>query len=234
MHVMRYGDLTGDRMIVGEQKPLQEICDLIDSVKGSSILVVGCDSCMTVSLAGGKEEVRDMVAELRHHSERQGRTRRIKGLTLKRQCESGFEDGIVADVDSYDIVLSLGCSIGAQMLSERFPSKPIVPGINTSNMGAPERRGVYKEKCIGCGDCTIYRTAGICTLTRCSKGLQNGPCGGSVDGKCEVDPNIDCAWYQVYEALKNRGELENLSVLTPPKDWSKSHSGGVRTIRTRD
>lgn len=220
-------------MIIGEQKPLQEICDLIESYHGNSILVVGCDSCMTVALAGGKEEVKDMVAELRQHSRSHGNEWRIKGLTLKRQCEKKYEETIATDVANCDIILSLGCSIGAQMMSENYPLSNIVPGINTSNMGAPEKHGVYKEKCIGCGDCTIHKTAGICTLTRCAKGLQNGPCGGSVNGKCEIDSDLDCAWSQVYEALKAKGELDNLLVLTPPKDWSKSHSGGVRTVRTR-
>jgi len=220
-------------LIIGEQKPLQEIIDLIESENASSILVVGCDSCMTVALAGGKEEVRDLVLELRDHAKNHSVNWRIKGLTLKRQCEKNFEETISADVENYDVIVSLGCSIGVQMMSEKYPKAKVIPGINTSNMGAPEGRGIYKEKCIGCGDCTIYRTGGICTLTRCAKGLQNGPCGGSIGGKCEVDPDTDCAWSLVYEKLKANGETDKLLTLIPPKDWSKSHSGGVRTIVTR-
>lgn len=220
-------------MIIGEQKPLQEIYDLIESHHGKKILVVGCDSCMTVALAGGKEEVKDMVVELRQHSKSHGNGWKIKGLTLKRQCERKYEGTIATDVANCDVILSLGCSIGAQMMSEFYPLANIVPGINTSNMGAPEKHGIYKEKCIGCGDCTIHKTAGICTLARCAKGLQNGPCGGSVNGKCEVDSDLDCVWNLVYEALKAKGKLNDLLILIPPKDWSKSHSGGARTVRVR-
>lgn len=119
-------------------------------------------------------------------------------------------------------------------MSETFPERRIIPGINTSNMGAPEKKGVFKEKCMGCGRCTIDRTAGICTLARCAKGLQNGPCGGSVDGKCELYPEIDCAWHQVYTILEARGELSEAVEPVPPKDWSRSHSGGVRTVRSKE
>lgn len=220
-------------MIIGEQKPLQEILDLIEEQDPESILVLGCDSCMTVALAGGKDEVRGLVSELREYSRKHDKNWRVKGLTLKRQCERKFEESIATDVKNHDLIISLGCSIGAQMMYEAYPGITVIPGINTSNMGAPEGRGIYKEKCIGCGDCSIHRTAGICTLTRCAKGLQNGPCGGSVNGKCEVDPETDCAWYLVYEGLKAKGQDVNVLTLVPPKDWSKSHSGGVRTIKTR-
>jgi hypothetical protein len=221
-------------MIIGEQKPILDIIGSLGDRRDMRILVVGCDSCMTVSLAGGKEEVRDLVYDLSAHSRRKGLGWRIKGLTLKRQCERKFVEKIANDVQNSDVVISLGCGVGAQSMSETFPERRIVPGINTSNMGAPEKKGVFKEKCMGCGRCTIDRTAGICTLARCAKGLQNGPCGGSVDGKCELYPEIDCAWHQVYTILEARGELMDVIEPVPPKDWSRSHSGGVRTVRSKE
>ncbi|NLN72025.1 MAG: hypothetical protein GX137_04455 [Thermoplasmatales archaeon] len=221
-------------MIIGEQKPIQEIISSLGDREGIRILVVGCDSCMTVSLAGGKEEVRDLVHDLSAHSRREKLGWSIKGLTLKRQCEKKFTKEIAADVRNSDAVVSLGCGVGAQSMSETFPERRIIPGINTSNMGAPEKKGVFKEKCMGCGKCTIDTTAGICTLARCAKGLQNGPCGGSVNGKCELYPETDCAWYQVYTILEGRGELPEIPEPVPPKDWSRSHSGGVRTVKSKE
>lgn len=220
-------------MIIGEQKPLHEILDLIGTHSGDSVLVIGCDSCVSVCLAGGKEEVKTLVSDLRAHSKDRGKKWKVRGITLKRQCERKFEDEASEIIESSDIIVSLGCGVGAQMLSENFPHAFVVPGINTSNMGAPVKRGVFKEKCMGCGDCTIHRTAGICALARCSKSLQNGPCGGSHDGKCEIDQETDCAWHQIFLALKERGELSRLCVPIPPKDWSKSRSGGSRTVRAK-
>ena len=170
-------------MIIGEQKPLNEILGLINANSAKRLLVVGCDSCVSVCLAGGKDEVKELVIKLKDHSLENGIGWKVKGLTLKRQCERRFEDEIRNDIEGNDVVVSMGCGVGAQMLSENFPFVNVIPAINTSNMGAPVRRGVFKEKCMGCGNCTIHRTAGICALARCSKSLQNGPCGGSHDGK---------------------------------------------------
>ena len=63
-------------------------------------------------------------------------------------------------------------------------------------------------------------------VTRCSKGLQNGPCGGTTaDGKCEVNPEMDCAWLLIYNKLKESGVgLEGLREYLPPKD-ERVHPG---------
>ena len=218
-------------MIIGEQKPIEEILKLISLYSGDRILVIGCDSCVSVCLAGGKDEVRKVVSQLKESSKAEGKKWKVRGITLKRQCEKRFEEEVADLIDEHDIIVSMGCGVGAQMMSENFPTKKIIPAVNTSNMGAPVRRGVFKEKCMGCGNCTIHRTAGICPLARCSKSLQNGPCGGSHDGKCEIDPDTDCAWHQIYLGLKERNELSTLCTPLPPKDWSKSRSGGSRTVK---
>ncbi len=220
-------------MIIGKRKPFDEIVTLLGKPDGPKIAVLGCDSCMAVSLAGGEEEVNELIGELLEHSEAQGLGWVLEGLTLKRQCEKKYQEGAKDLVSGSDVVISLGCGVGAQTLSENFPMSVVVPAINTSNMGAPETRGIFKEKCMGCGDCTIHRTAGICVLARCSKALQNGPCGGTTDGMCEIDPDTECAWAKIYDSLKRRGRLDDVRALIPPKDWSKSHSGGVRTVRAR-
>ena len=75
---------------------------------------------------------------------------------------------------------------------------------------------------------------GICPITRCSKSLLNGPCGGSQDGKCEIRPDQECAWQLIYQRLKDIGQLDKLKEVKPPKDWSKSLSGGSRKIIRED
>jgi len=218
-------------VIIGEQKPLQEILSLIEELGGNRILVIGCDSCVSVCLAGGKDEVDALVNDIQLHSSKSSRNWKVHGMTLKRQCERKFEEDAADVINDSDMIVSMGCGVGAQMLSETFHNVNVIPAVNTSNMGAPVRRGVFKEKCMGCGQCTIHRTAGICTLARCSKALQNGPCGGSHDGKCEIDPETDCAWHQIYLSLKEKNDLGRLYIPIPPKDWSKSRSGGSRTVK---
>ncbi len=50
--------------------------------------------------------------------------------------------------------------------------------------------------CQTCGQCILTHTKLICPMN-CPKGLRNGPCGGTLDGKCEVIPEIDCVWTRI-------------------------------------
>ena len=75
-----------------------------------------------------------------------------------------------------------------QAIAERFPDKPVYAGLNTQFLGILEEQAVWTEKCIGCGDCMLADFGGICPVTRCAKRLLNGPCGGSTEEHCEVDP----------------------------------------------
>ncbi len=45
-----------------------------------------------------------------------------------------------------------------------------------------------------CGQCILGSTGMACPMN-CPKSMRNGPCGGvRADGKCEVDPGMDCVW----------------------------------------
>ena len=91
--------------------------------------------------------------------------------------------------------------------------------------------GNWMERCIGCGECVLDLTGAICPKTRCSKGLMNGPCGGSEGGKCEVDPDtLECGWNLIYERLKLLGKLDLMMKIQPVRDFSKSHDGRPRTL----
>ena len=74
---------------------------------------------------------------------------------------------------------------------------------------------------LACGECELGWTGGICPVTMCAKGLINGACGGAKNGKCEVDPENDCAWVKIYERLRDLNQLDNLLEVRAPKDYSK-------------
>ena len=101
-----------------------------------------------------------------------------------------------------------------------FSDKPVFPALNTMFMGAQDREGAeLYELCSGCGDCVLHLTGGICPITRCAKGLLNGPCGGAVDGKCEVGGYTnDCAWVLIYKKLKSLNRLDLYETFRPPRD----------------
>ncbi len=129
-----------------------------------------------------------------------------------------------------DAVLSLACGAGVQFLAERYPDKPILPGLNTNFIGVNRDVGYWTEMCQGCGNCVLEKTGGICPVARCSKSHFNGPCGGSSGGKCEIDPSVDCAWQSINNRVKALGQLERLMEVLPPRDWSTSRDGGPRKL----
>ena len=59
--------------------------------------------------------------------------------------------------------------------------------------------------CGQCGECFLNLTGGICPITACSKSLVNGPCGGTKNGKCAVNPAMDCGWESIIQRLQAQG-----------------------------
>ena len=215
-------------MIIAERKDIARSIEMLEGRR--SILVAGCRSCVAVCQAGGEREVAAVAEALRLHAAASGLERSIETVTIERQCEKEWVQDISPAVEGKDAILSLGCGVGAQVMQEAFPDVPVFPGLNTSSMGAPVEQGVYEERCGGCGDCVLHLTGGICPVARCSKSLLNGPCGGSQDGRCEVDPDTPCAWDLIYRSLLRLGRTELLEVNIPPKDWTPAGHGGMRRV----
>ncbi|NIA07472.1 MAG: hypothetical protein GWP14_07545 [Actinobacteria bacterium] len=216
-------------MIVGEQKPLEEIQQTLAGI--DNLLILGCGTCVTVCLAGGEKEVATLAGLLRL----KGAPSNVTEATVERQCDEEFFEDARAKIAAADAVLSMACGAGVQLLARLFPDKPVYPAVNTRFIGLVEEQGKWLESCLACGDCKLGKFGSVCPVTRCSKSLLNGPCGGSVDGKCEVDPeNIDCGWQLIYDRLEKLGQLDNLTEIEEPNDFSTAHDGGPRRLDRKD
>ena len=220
-------------MIVAERKPLAEILANVRDVQ--NLLIAGCNTCVAVCLAGGEKEVAVLASAIRLGLRDDNPTIQVTERCVERQCEEEFNEALAGDIAQHDVVLSMACGVGVQTLVEQFPDAIVYPALNTTFMGRPEELGVWSERCIGCGNCVLDKFGGICPITRCSKSLLNGPCGGSENGKCEVDPdNIDCAWQLIYDRLARIGQLDRLLEVEPARDWSTSSHGGPRKVVRKD
>jgi len=203
---------------VAEQKPLEEIRRMIASYQ--RVLILGCGTCMTVCDAGGEREVSFLHNALRLAEAKSGNgAHSFSEYTLKRQCDFEFLDLLVDKVGDVDAILSLGCGIGVQAIAERFSDMPVLPGVNTSFMGMAKEWGIWDERCAACGDCRLEETAGICPITRCTKGILNGPCAGTKNGKCEANKDMDCAWVLIYKRLEKLQQLEKMRRYYPPRNF---------------
>ena len=219
-------------MIVADKKPIEEI---IDSVRGfKSILIAGCNECVTVCEAGGKKEVGVLASAMRMNFMNEGEKVEIDEVTLERQCDHEYLEELRNTIDRYDAVVSLACGVGVQFMAEKYLSTPVFPGVNTCFMGVTEERGVWSERCQGCGRCMLGKTAGICPISRCAKRLLNGPCGGSTKGKCELGKDVDCAWQLIIDRLKELNRFDDYETIIPIKDWSTERAGGPRKVVRED
>ena len=210
---------------ITNQKSFEEIVQSLD--KSNSVYLIGCGTCATMLHTGGKSEVLEMKDKL------EAAGKKVTGwMVIPTACDQLTKDALIEcakDIEAADSILVMTCAFGVQTVSF-YTDKPVYPALNTLFIGKEEQPGYFIEVCMQCGDCILAQTAGICPLVRCAKSLLNGPCGGSVEGKCEIDPDIPCAWQLIYDRLAAQGKLDKLEEIEPIKDWGTSHSGGPRKI----
>lgn len=199
---------------ITKTKPFEKVLDLLGEME--RIFIVGCGTCTTMTHTGGLEEVLAMKEKL------QGVQKVITGTTIiPVACDNLTEEMVQQNFQTLketQALLVMTCAFGVQTLS-RFLDLPTLPALDTLFIGKELGQGLYQEICIQCGECILGETGGICPVTSCHKGLVNGPCGGTKDGKCEVDPNKDCAWTLIYERLKKQGRLSVLRKFQPAKNY---------------
>ena len=195
-------------MIVGERKPFDEIKESIKGYK--NILILGCGTCVSVSMAGGEKEVEILASQLNMANNLEGTAPGIARETIQRQCDREYIEPIIEMAKEKDAVVSMACGAGVQFLAELLESVPVIPAVNTRFIGVTEAEGAWAERCRACGDCKLAHYGGICPVTICAKGLLNGPCGGATLGKCEAGNERDCAWELIYNRLKQQGRLDSL------------------------
>ena len=220
-------------MIKGQQKPIDEILSLAEPY--NRILLVGCNACVAVCHAGGEKEVGILASALRMARKKIGKKIEILEDCSARQCEPEFADELKGKMEDVEIILSIACGVGVQTLAERFPTVPVFAGVDTIFMGGTQEPGVWVERCQACGNCILHLTGGLCPVARCAKQLLNGPCGGCLEGRCEIGRDVPCVWQQIYDRLKAIGQLYRIEEFIPAKRWGQeSRDHGPRSIVRED
>ena len=213
-------------MIGQTQKPIEEILEFLDGKE--KVVLMGCGGCATVFHTGGETEVKEMADTLSKHGKNI-----LAAIAVpfgEFTCYAPWSKERLKpyrkQIEECDAILMMSCGDGFQVvrqlvLEDEFGLvKPIYPATNAiGHMGGGP--SLFREKCMQCGECVLGQYAGICPMTQCAKGLLNGPCGGSKNGKCEQEPEHDCAWILIYERLKKLGEMEKIKEFVPAKDYSK-------------
>jgi len=202
-------------MIITKQKPGEKVLEMAQPYE--KVFIVGCGSCATSCQTGGEKEVAAMAQKLGGKAIGSAMVEETCDLRLDRRDLKPYRKA----VNEADAVLVLSCGSGVQTIAD-FTGKVVLPGLDTCFIGSTERLGRFHDRCKACGDCVLEETGGICPITRCAKSLLNGPCGGQVEGKCEVGGyKNDCAWVLIWKKLKEQDRLDLFTTFRPPRDHSK-------------
>ncbi len=213
-------------MIIAERKPLAEIIDMVIDFK--KILVLACRGCVTVCSAGGEREAEILASLIRLGLRKNGKEAEVITGSLVRQCDREYIDAIDNWKGDYDAIVSTACGVGVNFIANLRPQDNVYPALNTTFFGGSAQQGIWSEQCAGCGDCVLHLTGGLCPIARCAKSLMNGPCGGSVDGKCEIHPEVHCVWQLIHDRMDRIGRRRELEAAAPIRDWSSAGHGGPR------
>lgn len=213
--VLALADLSTEvSVIVARRKPFSDIEKMIEG--RTRVLVAGCGTCVAVCFTGGDNEAAVLASQLMISASVHGRELSATPAVVQRQCDQEFVELFRRHVEQSDAVVSLACGAGIQLLSDAFPHKPVFPGVDTTFIGVAAAAGEWEERCRSCGQCVIGATAAICPVTMCPKGLLNGPCSGSVKGRCELDPERECAWVAIHKRLKRQSRPDGLETSASP------------------
>ncbi|MFC1861785.1 methylenetetrahydrofolate reductase C-terminal domain-containing protein [Chloroflexota bacterium] len=209
---------------ITRQKAFDEINEQLADL--DRVFIIGCGTCTTMTKTGGIDEVLEMNDRLQELG------KRVSGWTvIPTACDEMTEvamrenDGAIRDASC---ILVMTCALGVHRIS-LYMNRPAIPALDTLFIGMEDTPGCFHEVCAQCGQCILGETAGICPITACHKGLVNGPCGGTNNGKCEVDKEKDCAWTLIYERLKDQGRLDLMRKYHPPHNFHVMAS--PRTLR---
>ena len=199
-------------MIITRPKSIEEILSMVEMFPDQSICVVGCGVGARKIQTGGEPQVSMMTARL----QRRGLDV-LDGKMVKHACSTKSWDSLVEEnpaLDKADMLLVMSFGAGISLLG-RISGKPVLSGLDTTSLGSVLKDETFENFCAMCGDCNVGIYAGLCPKAGCPKSQVNGPCGGSIDGDCEIGGR-ECIWAKIYERLESRGMLHLIDGIRPP------------------
>ena len=211
-------------MIITKSKNINNI---INQINQESVFIIGCSECATICKTGGENEIYKLEKLLT----KQG-INVIGSVILEPACHKLNDKRILnkykKELKDIKQIITLSCGNGAQTISEIFEDKEVISGTDTIFLGQIKHINEFEKKCNLCGNCIIDKYDGLCPITRCPKNMLNGPCGGSIEGKCEIDNNMDCIWHLIYKKFKKKNRLKELKEINEPFNWSNSKTWRIK------
>ena len=211
-------------MIITKSK---DINLLLNKIKDEPVFIIGCSECATICHTGGEKEVLNLKNELTKSNIN------VTGYSiLDPACHKLNDKKILKkfknQLNESKNIIVLSCGNGSQTISELYPNKDVICGTDTIFLGQIKHINEFERKCNFCGSCITNKFNGICPISRCPKNMLNGPCGGLINGKCEVDNNMDCVWYLIIKKFYEKNNIKELKNIIDPHNWSMSKKWSIK------
>ena len=190
-------------MLITQLKSKETIVSLVNN----KAFIINCQGCKEVSFP--EKEAAELQKELMAAGNVTGiiTTDYIcnpENMKLRLEKHMG-------EIEAADAVLVFSCGVGVQTVAEYYEEKPVYAACDTMHLPGVQGVTPLTVDCGQCGECFLNLTGGICPITACSKSLVNGPCGGTKDGMCEVNPEMECGWERIYRKLESLGRLDEFN-----------------------
>lgn len=212
-------DKEGEQLENYTKYKLKSNDELVSLLAGKdNLFIVACNKCFKEFETIDEPECAELEKLVAAEGKKVTGSARVDFLCNKTQTEKKLQDMIPEGTEH---VLVISCGLGIQTIAD-LADKPVYAASNSLNYTGHHGMALTKKSCDACAQCYLNVTGGICPIVDCSKSLVNGQCGGAKNGKCEVDPNKDCAWEKIYKRLEKQGRLsEFLDQPVQLRDYSK-------------
>ncbi len=207
-----------------------ELAALLEGM--DNLFVIACNKCFKEFETTDEPDCEAFLALAAKAGKTVTGSAKLDFLCNSTQTSKALQD-LIPEGTEHVVVIS--CGLGVQTVAA-LVNLPVYAACDSLNYTGHHGMALTQKACGACAQCYLNITGGICPVVDCSKGLLNGQCGGAKNGKCEVDPNKDCAWQKIQERLEAQGRLGELTAqAVQVRDYAKINhkviSDYVKSIR---
>ena len=185
-------------------KGTDELVPLLSDL--DNIFVIACNKCFKEFETVDEPDCDEFVKIAVEQGKKVTGALKVDFLCNKTQTLKKLQDAIPEGTEN---VFVISCGLGIQTIADAV-QLPVFAASNSLNYQGHHGMALTKKACDACAQCYLNITGGICPIVDCSKSLINGQCGGAKNGKCEVDPDKDCAWEKIQKRLEAQGRIDEL------------------------
>jgi len=197
-------------------KAIDELTPLL--ADKDNLFVIACNKCFKEFETVDEPDCAEFVQIAEAQGKKITGTAKADFLCNKTKAEKNLCE-MIPEGTEHIVVLS--CGLGIQTVAD-VTKMNVVAATNSLNYTGHHGMALTKKACDACAQCYLNVTGGICPIVDCSKSLVNGQCGGAKNGKCEVDPNKDCAWEKINKKLEQQGRIAEFKAQPVQlRDYSK-------------